>query len=264
MVLIVIFTESLLTPLPLHLQELFGMKPYSGYLDLSQNKMGRGILAWGFAFAIVLFPLAAQAESLFQASATKTTQQPMVPRSLFVRPRPQYVGDMVTIRINDVTRQQTQMDYNVESERTLNENGSQILNGVVGSVLNKLPVTNSLLGKATHLLQIPSIDGINNTDSMQSRANITRVNRMEQQVTCQIVEVLPNGHLLVQGRKSMLFAKEKTDLFVTGIVNPFYIDMQNTVDSNLVGNLQFAMGGNGVLTRTQNDGVLTKLYQYLK
>lgn len=205
-----------------------------------------------------------QAESLFQAGATYTAQPSMVPRSLFTRPLPRYVGDMLTVTVNETTRQQTQFDYRIEDERTVNNTGINVLNNAVGMIFNKLPGSNNLASRAIDLLRLPSPNGIDDSNSLNNRATINRTNRVEEQITCQVVEVLPNGHLVIQGRKTMLVAKEQTDLHLTGIVNPFFIDSSNSIPSTQVANLQFMMGGKGVISRTQNDGLLTKALQYLR
>lgn len=203
-------------------------------------------------------------ESLFRASATHTQLQPMGPRSLFTSPRPQYVGDMVTILIDEQTQQQIQFDFRNEKEHTVDETGSTVLNGVVGVLVDKLPFGDSLKSNVTDILRVPSINGLDNNNTQTNRATVNRQNRIRDQITCQVVQVLPNGNLVVQGRKVSAMAKERTDMYVTGIVNPFYLDANNQIASNQVGNLQFMVGGQGIISRQLNDGLLSKVMQFLQ
>lgn len=212
---------------------------------------------------LMVLPTVAQAESLFRANATYTADMPMSPRSLFTTPMPRYVGDSVTIAIDEFTQQNLQMDFKTEKSNTIDENGSQILNAVTGSILNRLPI-GGLQGTASKLLNIPSISGLDNSQQQNTKANVIRQNRIRDNVTCQVMQVLPNGNLVVQGRKVTMMAKERSDLFVSGIVNPFYLDAQNQIPSAKVANLQFLLGGQGAISRQQNDGILTKLYQWLQ
>jgi flagellar L-ring protein FlgH len=219
------------------------------------------------ALALVLWwqPVpAARAESLFRASAAYTADHPVAPRSLFVIPKPQYVGDSVTIVIDDFAQQNFQMDYKTDKNTTVTQNGSAILNGVTRAIIDKLPIAAGLKNTASSVLSVPSIDGLNNTNAQNTKANVSRQTRLRDTITCQVMQVLPNGDLVVQGRKVNLMTKERTDLFVSGIVNPFYLDVNNQIPSNRVANLQFLQGGNGAISRQQNDGILTKLYQWIQ
>lgn len=209
----------------------------------------------------LLMPLA-QAESLFQAGVNYTAQ-PLAPSSLFARPRPRYVGDMITILVNEQTVQQTQFDYRVERGRIINDSGTNVLNNVVGGFTDKLPIGGTASNRLGNWLRLPNFNGVNDINNLNSRATSNRQNRMQETVTCQVVEVLPNGNLMVQGHKTAQMAKERTDIFVTGIVNPILLDNNNQIPSTQVANLQFLQGGNGIISRTQNDGLFNKLYQFV-
>ena len=50
-------------------------------------------------------------------------------------------------------------------------------------------------------------------------------------------------------------------MIITGIVNPFYLNQQNEINSTQVANFQILMGGKGVITRQQNDSIFRKVFQ---
>jgi flagellar basal body L-ring protein FlgH len=58
-------------------------------------------------------------------------------------------------------------------------------------------------------------------------------------------------------------AKERTDMFVSGIVNPFYLTRMNEIDSQQVANLQFLTGGKGMISGQQREGLIGKMTQLL-
>ena len=74
---------------------------------------------------------------------------------------------------------------------------------------------------------------------------------------------MPNGNLLVQGKKTLVNANERVDLLVSGIVDPRWIDQQGEISSNQVANLQFAMSGAGTVSRGQNEGILYRFMRYI-
>ena len=227
--------------------------------------MVMGLKARGAAWALVGLAVfatqgTADAESLFKATASYNAQHP-TPRALFTQPRPRYIGDIVTIVVNERIIQQNQVNSQVSQERTIRDSGTGVLNNAVGVFANKLPVSNGWVGKLTNLLALPSLDGVADENETTTQANQVRNTQVQETVTCQVVEVLPNGNLVVQGHKVNQMAKERIDLYVTGVVNPFFLDGQNRVQSTQVANLQYMVGGNGIISRTQNYGLINKLYR---
>lgn len=201
----------------------------------------------------------AQAESLFRASTTYNAQEPLRPRSLFTPPISREVGDLVTINVNETTQNLIRSDIRMTKGQVINQNGSSLYNNMLGFFLNKLPFNTN---RVNNILQAPTVNGLNNTNELNSRAEINRTTGLVDNITCQVVQVLPNGDLMVQGQKTVQAGKERTDLMVTGIVKPYYLDKRNQISSSQVANFQMIQGGKGIISRQQNDGVANKIYQF--
>ena len=82
-------------------------------------------------------------------------------------------------------------------------------------------------------------------------------------VTVQVVQLLPNGNLMVQGKKTILNGTERVDFLVSGVVDPRWIDENGEVSSRNVANLQFALAGKGSVTRAGNEGFINRAVRYL-
>jgi flagellar L-ring protein FlgH len=221
------------------------------------------ILAACTLFSLVLSHEAqlmeAQAESLFRASTTYDAQAPLKPRSLFTPPISREVGDMVTITITETAAQNVTSELNITRTQTIDQNGSGLFNNMLGFMLNKLPFNTSRIQKT---LEAPSFDGLDNSNNLGSKAESKRNTNLTGNITCQVVQVLPNGDLMVQGQKTVQANKERSDLIVSGIVKPYYLDRFNQIPSSRVGNFQMIQGGKGVISRQQNDGIANKIYQF--
>jgi flagellar L-ring protein precursor FlgH len=205
----------------------------------------------------------AHGESLFRASATQNASAPFTPRSLYTQPRPNRVGDIVTVTINEQTQQQVTSNLKISRNQQIDENGTSLTNNAVRFMLNKLPILkNSTTNKIADVLSLPSFSGMDNSNALNSKAESSRNNKLTESITCEVVQVLPNGALMIQGRKSTMMNKERQDLVLTGIVDPYYIDRNNQIASTKVANLQFMLGGTGVISRQQNDGIVNKIYQF--
>jgi flagellar L-ring protein precursor FlgH len=219
-------------------------------------------LTLGLTLSLALLcalPFSAQAESLFKPSAYPALP-PMVgtPRMLYSPPRPSQIGDLVTVLVREKSKRQNKTQFQVQKQQTASSNTPQIINGVVKAALT----TAKLAGVAPYLT-LPTVGDTTNDNNNRSQSNITQDFELQDAITCQVVQVLPNGNLVVQGRKSSAMAKERTEVFVTGVVNPYFLDVSNQIESSKVANLQVMVAGQGPATRSQNDGLLTKMFQWL-
>jgi flagellar L-ring protein precursor FlgH len=220
---------------------------------LLTSLLAGGLLAPG------MLPPTAHAESLFRASTTYNAQEPLRPRSLFTPPIAHEVGDLITITISEDANLDTTSELKITRNQTINENGSSLFNNMLNFMFGKLPFNTS---KVTNALQAPSFNGLDNNNQMDSKAETHRNTALTDSITCQVVQVLPNGDLVVQGQKTVQASKERSDLMVTGIVRPYYLDRNNQIASTKVGNFQIIQGGKGVISRQQNDGIANKIYQF--
>ena len=200
-----------------------------------------------------------KAESLFRANASYQANTSYTPPSLFSQPVPHQVGDMLTILVNETSSLTSGAELSIKRTQTINQNGSNLFNSMVRFVLDKLPIGTGSLQKT---LATPSFDGLDNKNDLSSKADSTRTTTITDTITCQVMQILPNGYLVVQGHKTMEINKERQDTIITGIVNPYYLDRSNQIASNLVGNFQILNGGQGVVSRQQNDGIANKIYQF--
>jgi len=207
---------------------------------------------------VCLLPVA-QAESLFRTGTTYyEAQTGMAPRSLYTPPIAHNVGDVITILVKEKSSLKSDAELKITRTHEINENGTSLFNGTVGFLLDKIPGTSKLQEKLT----VPSFSGMDNSNQLGSKAESERTTELEDSITCQVVQILPNGHLMVQGQKTVQVNKERQDIILTGIVNPFYLDRRNQISSNQVANMQLLQGGKGVISRQQNDGFANKIYQF--
>jgi flagellar L-ring protein precursor FlgH len=216
-----------------------------------------GIVSLSVAVAAGMLPNA-QAESLFRASTAYQAQTPVTYRSLFVPPIARQVGDLVTITIEDTVQTQDKSELKLDHARNTTNVGSTPYNQLVNWAFGKIPMFRGLGEK----LQGPQFSDANSRNNLGSKAEVTRTTTLKDNITCQVVQVLPSGDLLVQGQKTVQMNKERQDLMVTGIVKPYYLDQNNQISSNRVANLQVIRAGKGVISRQQNDGAVNKIYQF--
>ena len=103
-----------------------------------------------------------------------------------------------------------------------------------------------------------ALDGVDGSLGVTGQTTLSRNMTLTDTIVAQVVQVLPNGNLLVQGKKSLVNQNERVDLIISGIVDPKWINQSGEIYSSQVANLQFAMNGAGTVSRGQNEGILDR------
>jgi len=62
-----------------------------------------------------------------------------------------------------------------------------------------------------------------------------------------VVQVLPNGYLVVEGVKEIRVSSEQQVITVRGVVRPADLGPNNVVQSDLIGQLEVSVNGKGVV-----------------
>ena len=180
----------------------------------------------------------ANAESLFSLNASQSSV--IEPKALFSSVRARGVGDLVSIVIDEAPSMNDSGQYSTEKQSSLAENLTKAFNSIFNTSFK---------------------DALNGTEGNLSVSGGTQLSRSLQltdTVVAQVVQVLPNGNLLVQGKKSLVNQNERLDLIISGIVDPKWINQSGEILSSQVANLQFAMNGVGTVSRGQNEGILDR------
>lgn len=82
----------------------------------------------------------------------------------------------------------------------------------------------------------------------------TREGALEGTLTCKVVEVRPNGNLVVLGWKEVRSNKETQYLSLSGMVRPQDIKSDNTIPSDLIAEARIEYTGSGVVADKQAPG----------
>lgn len=186
----------------------------------------------------------AKAESLYVLGASQSFYAE--PKSLFGGVRARSVGDLVTILLSETINFNDSLTYSADRSSNTVDNFTNFINKVLpGRPLND---------------QFNNFGGKNTVDSQTSNQ---RQLGITDSVTVQVVQLLPNGNLMVQGKKTLVNGPERVDFLVSGVVDPRFIDPKGQVYSKNVANLQFALSGKGSITRAGNEGIINRAVRYL-
>jgi flagellar L-ring protein precursor FlgH len=172
-------------------------------------------------------------------AATGSIYQAGASRTLFEDRRARYVGDTITVTITENTSAATKSNNNIAKTGSINAS--------VGPNLN-------LPGLSLYELKGSS----SNTASGKGDAAANNV--FTGTITVTVIEVLPNGNLLVSGEKQVAIGQGQEYIRLSGIVNPYFINASNTIASSQVADARIEYKESGAISEAQVIGWLARFF----
>lgn len=162
-------------------------------------------------------------------------------RPLFEDRRARFVGDIITINVVEKVQASKKSGTTAERTQTLTA-GVPTIEGLpfkgVGGLSLSANDTNKFNGKGEN----------------SSTADFTST------ITCTVIEVLPNGNLLVSGEKQIGLKQGEEFVRFSGVVNPNTITTANTVQSTQVADARIEYKANGFVDDAQTMGWLGRFF----
>ncbi len=97
----------------------------------------------------------------------------------------------------------------------------------------------------------------------QGQGRYQRQDQMSDRFTAKVVEVQPNGNLVVEARVVRNWSGDKTEITLTGIVNPKWITQQDTVLSTQIADLKVDKQHSGAVEETTQRGIFAQALDFL-
>lgn len=147
--------------------------------------------------------------------------------------RARNVDDILTIVVNEQASAVSTGNVKTSRSSSANANASSSL------------LTPSAVGKLGNIVTLGSNASLNGTGTTSRTTTLTTT------VTARVVDVLPNGYLVVEGSKSILVNSENQVITLRGVVRPNDLTTTNQVQSGSVGQMELKINGKGVV----NDSI---------
>ncbi len=174
------------------------------------------------------------------------------PRSafLFEDLRARRVGDLLTIVVRETT------DINESDQRQLRKESK------AGGLFNFKGSTKA--GKFLARDATISMDTSGSANRrFDGRADYTSDRRFVDRMTVTVVDVQPNGNLVIEGCRRRKVSGEERLLRVTGVVRPADIGQGNVIQSQSIANFQVTYDGRGPESSYSNQGWVSKFLNYV-
>lgn len=153
--------------------------------------------------------------------------------SLFADKKDLQVGDIIQVVISEGITQKSDNKRELTSDRK-NEFGGGMFASMGGNPLN------STVGRVTD--KANSVFGVNfNTESSDSdKGKVkTQVNEnFDTKISAIIDETYQNGNYFIKGNKEVIIDGQKQEIVITGVIRPYDITSDNSINSSQIANLK--------------------------
>lgn len=221
---------------------LFSGKLVSGRLALIGMLLASGLHVTGCAITpdtIVKQPMTAKPTATTTVKASNgAIFNSAAYRPLFEDRRPRYAGDIVTINIVENT------SATKAGESSASKDGK-----AEGSIT-------SLFGKPMPKASVSGTSSLSYKDKADEKSS----NVFNGSITVTVIEVLPNGYLMVGGEKQISLDKGTEFVRFSGVINPDSITVGNFVPSNKVADARIEYRTNSKIDAASIVSMLARFF----
>ena len=103
--------------------------------------------------------------------------------------------------------------------------------------------------------------GLNN--NFDGKGETTRSSQLAAYITAQVIQVLPNGYLVIQGHRQVRVNNENQIINVQGVIRTEDINANNIVLSTYIADARIELIGEGVISDKQRPGWLARILDWV-
>jgi flagellar L-ring protein FlgH len=162
---------------------------------------------------------------------------------LFADLKARRVGDVLTIRLTETTNASKSAVTKTTKTTAVNNTGPTIFGKTITA--GGVPIFTTTLAGA---------------DSFDGEGSSTQGNSLAGSLTVTVMEVQPNGNLVVQGDKTLKLNQGDEFVHVSGVVRFADIQADNTVTSDRVSDAHISYSGKGVINSSNQMGWLARFF----
>lgn len=178
--------------------------------------------------------VAAGANSLWRSGA----------RGFFRDQRARRIGDILTVEVT-ISDEAKLSNETVRSRSNADDLGVEGLLGFENKLHKVLPSSDA------NPLDPASLVELGSSMSNKGSGEVDRSESVRLQIAAVVIQELPNGNLVIEGRQEVRVNYEVREIYVAGVVRPEDISPRNTIAHNKIAELRVGYGGRGQLTDVQ-------------
>ena len=158
--------------------------------------------------------------------------------------------DVRAMRPHDLISVVVSENLAAETDGTVKNSRSSSANSSITGLIGALKAGNAL----QNLISQSSSSGLNGQGTSASNSSLTTT------FGGQVVEVLPNGMLVIEAARQVEFSQQVQTIVLRGLVRPEDISQQNQVVSTAISSLELQVRGKGIINDyTHRQNVLVRM-----
>jgi len=171
-------------------------------------------------------------------------------------PRQFAIHDLVTIIVRESIENASDSELNTEKEVTL----SGVLKAFPNLQLSEL--SNLQLRPSTMSKGIPKVD-LKFKNEFDGDGEYDRKDTFTTRITARIIDVKPNGTLILEARKFIRSDEESVNIVLTGTCRKDDVAADNTILSTLIYDMRLVKEHEGEVRNASKKGLITKFFDLL-
>ncbi len=163
------------------------------------------------------------------------------------------VGDILTVVLNEATNAEK------DAETALSKDSStDITNPTIFGANPEFSVPKFIPLSATQDLSLAT--SLSSSNSLSGSGTADQSNLLTGNIPVSVVEVLPNGNLIVRGEKRVTLNQGVEYIQLSGMIRPVDILANNTIQSTQVADATINYTGEGAVADTNRSGWLARFF----
>ena len=176
--------------------------------------------------------------SIWQASSSSMTEDMKARRR----------GDTITIVISETA-----------SASKAANTGTSRDSSVSAGIKNMLGLESSKFAKSS-FADLASLLNATSSTSFKGNGSTSRQENLDATITARVVDVQPNGNLMIEGRRNIKVNEEDQIIVLEGVVRSRDIAPDNTINSKYVADARISYSGRGIISDQQSPGWLMGIF----
>ena len=165
---------------------------------------------------------------------------------LFTDRKARNIGDIVTIVIDE--KAEGENNANTETKRETSTTAG--ITGFVQTNPDKRYVAGYSLGGASD-------------NSLKGEGKTNRDGLLKGKISARVVRVLPNGNLIIEGRRMLTVNSEDQFMVITGLIRPEDVTSDNLIFSQYISDARIVYAGKGVVDDKMRPGWMTRVVDWV-
>lgn len=166
--------------------------------------------------------------------------------TLFTDRKASRVGDIINVILQEQTTSKKSSNIDLTKDNTIE------IGGASDSPL--------VLGTTPGVGNISLVTGVDGEREFKGEAEADQSNQLRGNISVTVVDVYPNGTLLVRGEKWLTLNSGDEYIRLSGLIRPDDVTPENTVISTKIANARITYSGTGTFANSQQMGWLGKFF----